>query len=214
MSEQEWDERYASSERMWSGRPNPALVAEVADLAPGTVLDVGCGEGADAVWLAQRGWTVTGLDISGVALDRARAWAAEQGVEATWVKSGLLEADLAPGSFDLVAVLYPPLPRTEDATFERALADLVAPGGHLLVVHHAPPREGEVHHGPGHGHHGDDSGESHRPDFAAMVAPASVLPVLGDGWAVETDAVRERSVEGGAGAHHLEDLVLRARRVG
>lgn len=205
--EQQWDERYAASERVWSGRPNAALVHEVTDLAPGSALDVGCGEGADAVWLARQGWRVTALDVSGVALDRARAWADQNDVSVTWVKDGLLEASLAPGSFDLVAVFYPPLPRTPGATAERALADLVAPGGRLLVVHHEPPAPGEHHQGHGHG-----DGERHGPDFAAMLAPASVLPVLGDGWTIEVDEARERAVEAGAGAHHIRDVVLRARR--
>ncbi len=66
-----WNERYRSSERVWSGNPNPQLVAEVAGLAPGRALDVGCGEGADAIWLARRGWDVVATDISGVALERA-----------------------------------------------------------------------------------------------------------------------------------------------
>lgn len=236
VNEQDWDERYASAERIWSGQPNAALVAEVADLTPGTALDVGCGEGADAVWLAQRGWQVTGLDISGVALDRGRAWASENGVEVTWLKSGLLEAGLAAGSFDLVVVMYPPLPRTPDAVVERALADLVAPGGRLLVVHHAlhpdgghghrhhehGEAHGHGHHGHGHhghndehepqGHHGHDEG--HGPDFAAMVAPESVRPTLGEEWTIEVDDERDRSVSAGAGARHVTDVVLRARRAG
>jgi 2-polyprenyl-3-methyl-5-hydroxy-6-metoxy-1,4-benzoquinol methylase len=72
-----WDERYAVSEQIWSGEPNVALVAEVDDLEPGTALDVGCGEGADAIWLANRGWQVTAIDVSDIALQRA-ATAAEQ----------------------------------------------------------------------------------------------------------------------------------------
>lgn len=198
MDEQQWDERYAASDRIWSGRPNAALVAEASDLEPGTVLDVGCGEGADAVWLAERGWRVTGLDVSGVALERGRAWASENGVEVAWVKSGLLEAGLAPGTFDLVTVLYSPLQRTPDHAAEHLVAGLVAPGGRLLVVHHVPQ--------PG-GHDG------HRPDFGSMVAPESVRPVLGEGWTIEVDEVRDRTVAGGQGAHHHEDAVLLARRV-
>src|SRR5690606_20979365 len=76
-----WDRRYAQRPQRWSGHPNATLVAEVADLAPGTALDVGCGEGADAVWLAQRGWRVTGLDVSAVALERAARAAQDAGVE-------------------------------------------------------------------------------------------------------------------------------------
>lgn len=62
-----WDARYRSGDRIWSGNPNPHLMAQVADLIPGAVLDVGRGEGADAIWLASRGWRVTAVDVSRVA---------------------------------------------------------------------------------------------------------------------------------------------------
>ncbi|MDT7576084.1 MAG: hypothetical protein QOH17_2417, partial [Pseudonocardiales bacterium] len=90
----DWDERYASLDQVWSGRPNGALVAEVAQLRPGRVLDVGCGEGADAVWLAQQGWDVTALDVSQVALERAALHARQAGVTVRWVHAGLVEARL------------------------------------------------------------------------------------------------------------------------
>src|SRR6185295_18570046 len=80
----EWDNRYLDRERLWSGQPNGALVVEVAGLTPGRALDVGCGEGADAVWLAKGGWEVTALDVSGVALQRAAGHARDAGVAVRW----------------------------------------------------------------------------------------------------------------------------------
>src|SRR5947209_4189756 len=74
-----WDNRYGGSERVWSGNPNPQLLVYGSDLTPGSGLDVGCGEGADAIWLAARGWMVTGVDISPVGLERAAAHAAAAG---------------------------------------------------------------------------------------------------------------------------------------
>jgi SAM-dependent methyltransferase len=197
----QWDERYGSRpERLWSGRPNGALVAEVSGMTPGRVLDVGCGEGADAVWLAGRGWDVTALEVSGVALERAAGHAREAGVAVTWVHAGLVEAALEPGSFDLVSAMYPALLRTPDAAAERALLAAVAPGGVLLLVHHA----GMEKHVP----------EEGRPDPADYVWPSMVAALLDDGWQVEVDEVRPRVVpEGGAGAHHADDVVLRARRL-
>jgi SAM-dependent methyltransferase len=191
----EWDERYRSAEQMWSGRPNAALVAEATGLEPGRALDVGCGEGADAVWLARRGWQVTALDVSQVAIQRGEHHARQAGVEVTWVPTGLVEAGLPAGAFDLVSALYPALRKTPDARAERTLVDLVAPGGTLLVVHHAFD--------PQHRFDDDD-------DPAMYVFPADVAAALGVGWTVEVDERRPRTISGGAGAHHVEDLVLRA----
>ncbi|WP_111768587.1 class I SAM-dependent methyltransferase [Nakamurella deserti] len=194
-----WDGVYADRERLWSGNPNGALVAEVADLTPGRVLDVGCGEGADAVWLARQGWDVTALEVSGVALDRARGHARDAGVDIRWVHAGLAEAELAAGSFDLVSAQYPALPRTPDAAAERALLRAVAPGGVLLLVHHAGMESAEPREGF---------------DPLAYVWPSMVTAALDDGWAIEVDEVRPRVIpDGGAGAHHTDDLVVRARRL-
>jgi SAM-dependent methyltransferase len=199
----EWDERYRTADQVWSGQPNGALVAEAAGLPPGRALDVGCGEGADAVWLAARGWQVTALDVSRVALDRAERHARDAGVEVTWLHAGLMEAaqdgDLPAGAFDLVSAQYAVLLKTPGAVAERTLADLVAPGGTLLVVHHA------LDHDPHHAHEGSF-------DPALYALPADVAAVLDDGWQVEVDERRPRAVDGGGGAHHVEDLVLRARR--
>ena len=131
-----WDERYAAEEQMWSGRPNGALLAEVAGLSPGRGLDVGCGEGADAVWLATQSWDVTALDVSQVALDRAEDHAHAAGVTVRWLCSGPVEAQLPSRAYDLVSAQYPVLRPTPEQDAERALMDAVAPGGTLLVVHH------------------------------------------------------------------------------
>ena len=195
----EWNARYAEADRVWSGNPNGTLVTEIAGLPLGRALDVGCGEGADAVWLAAHGWDVTALDVSDVALERAALHAKQAGVQVRWVHAGLLEASLSPGAFDLVSAQYPVLRRTPTNEAERALLAAVAPGGTLLVVHHA---EFDPDHARERGF-----------DPADYVQPAQVAALLDDGWQVEVDETRPRSVESGAGAGHTVDQVLRARRL-
>lgn len=141
-----WDERYSGHAHVWSGRPNIQLVAYTGNLPPGRALDVGCGEGADVVWLAERGWQVTGADVSPVGLARAAAHAeaAGPGVAArtAWRHVDLFAADdefepFEP-EFELVSSHYLHLPvALRDAALAR-LAAGVAPGGHLLLVAHHP----------------------------------------------------------------------------
>jgi len=195
----EWDERYSNTEQVWSGRPNGALIAEVAELEPGWALDVGCGEGADAVWLAQQGWKVTALDVSQVALDRAAPHARQAGVIVRWVHGGLVQALLPAGAFDLVSAQYPALRRTPGDDAERALLAAVAPEGTLLVVHHADVDP--------------EQAKAHGFDPADYVRPPDVAALLDDGWQIEVDEKRPRNIAAGAGAHHTHDLVLRARRL-
>ncbi|MFC1436786.1 class I SAM-dependent methyltransferase [Streptacidiphilus sp. N1-10] len=196
----QWDQRYATQDRLWSGRPNGALVTEIAGLTPGRVLDVGCGEGADAIWLAEAGWEVTAVEVSAVALERAAGHARDAGVAVHWVHATLEGAQLPPASFDVVSAQYPALLRTPDAAAERALLAAVAPGGLLLLVHHA----------------GMESQEVREDGFnpADYVWPSMVAALLDEDWTVELDEQRPRlAPEHGAGAHHAEDLVLRARRL-
>ncbi|MEU8610123.1 class I SAM-dependent methyltransferase [Actinoplanes sp. NPDC048791] len=135
-----WDERYSGPDKVWSGQPNPQLVAEVTGLTPGTALDVGCGEGGDVIWLAQQGWKVTGADFSSNGLTRAARHAEQAGVADSvdfWQVDA--RAFAAEGrTFDLVTshFLHPPDGGMVEVT--RRLAGAVAPGGHLLVVGHAP----------------------------------------------------------------------------
>lgn len=142
-----WDGRYAGSERMWSGRPNAVLVREAADLKPGRALDLGCGEGADAVWLAARGWSVVAADISQVALERAEEHARDAGLGGAihWQRHDLTET-FPSGSFDLVSAhfFHSPFEMPRERILRQA-ASAVAPGGVLLVVGHAAFPQGHPH---------------------------------------------------------------------
>jgi len=194
-----WDERYGSAQQLWSGDPNSTLVAAVANRTPGRAVDVGCGEGADAVWLAAHGWDVTALDVSGVALERAARHARQAGVSVRWLHAGLIEAQLESESADLVSAQYPVLARTPDAVAERILLEAVAPGGTLVIVHHADFQ-------------GDDP-EHHGFNPSDYVGPWDVAPLLNEDWQIEVNENRPRAVSTGGGAHHTEDVVLIARRL-
>jgi len=150
-----WDERYRSADRLWSGQPNPQLVAQAAGLTPGDALDAGSGEGADAIWLARQGWTVTAADLSEVALGRAARHAAADGDEIaqriTWLHEDLLSWDPGPDRFDLVSLQFLHLPPDLFEPAYRRLAAAVRPGGTLLVVmHHADDVHANVGRPSGH----------------------------------------------------------------
>ncbi len=196
MDAQFWDERYGSHDQLFSGKANGVLVTEVADLPPGRALDVGCGEGGDARWLADRGWTVTAIDISQVALDRAAARDPDGRI--TWTQADLTASTAPPGPFDLVSVHYFPLPHEADHSAVRGLLDVVAPGGTLLFVSHdlaelPPPEELGV-------------------DPAAFYQPGEVAALLDSGWTILVDETRARTAPPPPGTHHTRDTVLRARR--
>jgi len=110
MGAQFWDDLYSSRDQVFSGRPNGVLVSEVGDLPPGRALDVGCGEGADARWLARLGWQVTAVDISRTALDRAAATDPDLADRVTWTATDLTRTP-PPGEYDLVSAQYFPLPK-------------------------------------------------------------------------------------------------------
>jgi len=199
-----WNERYGQRGNIWSGQPNPQLVAEASSLAPGTALDVGCGEGADAVWLAGRGWRVTGVDISSVALERAAGHAAslELSGSIAWEHRDLLIWTPPARSFDLVSAQFMHLPREDRQPLFARLAAAVAPGGTLLVVGHAAS---------------DIAAGARRPHGADLFFSAEEVAATLDpsSWKVSVAESRPRPGTGLDGATiTIRDDVVRAQRLG
>jgi SAM-dependent methyltransferase len=136
MDSAEWDQRYAGRELVWTSDANRFLVAEAESLAPARALDLACGEGRNAVWLAQRGWRVTGVDFSAVGIEKARQLEHARRVHANWVVANLLDYAPEAQAFELVIVFYLQVPRDERTPILRAAAQAVAPGGTFLLVAH------------------------------------------------------------------------------
>ncbi len=130
-----WDERYSTSELIWTGRANQFVEAHLADLEPGTAIDLGAGEGRNAVWLASRGWTVTAVDFSQVGLDKADRLAAEHGVEVTTACADATTYSPAT-PVDLVVVSYLQLPSDQQRTVLEHAATWLNTGGTLFVIAH------------------------------------------------------------------------------
>lgn len=201
-----WEERYRSAPQVWSGRPNPQLVDEVADLPAGTALDVACGEGGDALWLAGRGWRVTAVDLAQTALDRVDAAAAQAGPEVA-ARVRTVRADVGewvPGDerYDLVTSHFLHLPPEARAHAFGRMAGAVAPGGTLLVVAH---------------HASDLATTIGRPDVPELFfAPEDVVAALDpDGWDVLVAEARPRpAVDPDGREITIRDTVVRARRHG
>jgi len=194
-----WEDRYAGAESVWSGHPNPQLVAEVSPLTPGTALDVGCGEGGDVVWLARQGWRVTGADFSAHGLARAARHAEEAGVadRTDWWQVDARQFAAGGRSYNLVSThfLHPPDGGMVDVVGR--LAEAVAPAGHLLVVGHAPS---EVF---------TQLSESHR---RAMWLAEDLLPGLPADFEVLVAEQRPRTMTREGQVVDVHDATLLARR--
>ena len=200
-TQETWDERYAGADRVWSGRPNPTLVQHAADLTPGDALDIGSGEGADAVWLAHQGWRVTALDVSPVALGRVAAHAADAGVadRVTPLHHDLMAGAPVPGEHDLVVAHFMHVPRPMFADFHRRLGAAVRTGGALLVV----------------GHHPDDVATGvrrpHGPDL--LFTPEDVVAALDpEAWDVRYAEAPTREMATDDGPVTVRDSVVLAVR--
>ncbi|MGY1638819.1 class I SAM-dependent methyltransferase [Geodermatophilus sp. SYSU D00742] len=180
-----YDELYRSVPAVWSGRPNRQLVVEGSVLPPGTALDAGCGEGADALWLAERGWRVTAVDFSAVALERAAAHARARGLDdrITWLHADLDAWTPAAGGADLVTAHYLHSRGADRPALFARLAGAVAPGGTLLVVGHLlggdHPRGGHHHEHPGTPGHDPDLLYT-AEEVAAVLDPAQWRDVVAE----------------------------------
>jgi len=196
---EEWNRRYAGRELLWTARPNRFLVAEAGDLRPGRVLDLACGEGRNAVWLAEQGWQVTGVDFSDVALDKARELAASRGVRIDWAQADLLDYQPEQRTYDLVLVFYLQVPAPERRQILRAAADAVAPGGTLLLVAHDSANLERGYAGP--------------KDPAVLYTAADVAADLdGTGLEIERAGLVERPVDTPDGERTALDALARAHR--
>ncbi|WP_232677501.1 cyclopropane-fatty-acyl-phospholipid synthase family protein [Nocardioides sp. R-C-SC26] len=202
-----WDERYASSTRVWSGQPNRRLVEELEALpvtGAGVAVDVGCGEGADAVWLGRQGWRTIGIDVSQVAVDRATAHAADAGLaeQVSFERADVYAGDPVPGPADLVTSCFMHTPPESFDRIYAAIADAVAPGGTLVVL----------------AHHPDDATTGLRnPELnALLIGPDQVLAVLeahAAAWDVAVAEGRTRSQKLPEGGEVIvTDTVVRAVR--
>ena len=197
-----WDERYRSGPALWSGKVNAVAMTETAELPPGRALDIGCGEGGDALWLAARGWHVDGVDVSRVAIERAAGHARDAGPEIadrlTWTQRDVLEWTPPEASYDLVSLSFLHLPTRNRTPVYAALAAGVAPGGSFLVA----------------AHHPSDVDVVPRPQEPDLYFTADELAAdLDESWEVVTREARPRP-----GRHPdgydvtLHDTVLRAVR--
>jgi len=207
-NETDWDHRY-SGDQMWSGNPNGTLVNEIDGQTAGKALDVGAGEGGDAVWLAEQGWRVTASDISQRALERIAAEALRRGlrIECHHVDANALGA-FESGAFDLVSAQYASIPRTPDGRAVRNLLDAVSPGGTLLVVSHdLEPLRASID-TQEHSRPSDSDAYVRLDDFATALAASPE-------WVIEVHEKRPRPPGSASASHHVDDIVLRAcRRVG
>lgn len=136
MNSRQWDERYSGDELVWSSEPNQFLVSEVADLPTGRAVDLACGEGRNAVWLAEKGWQVLGVDFSPVGLAKAKRIAEFSEVQISWVESAVEAWRPPPQGFDLVVMCYLQLSQPARSEALAVAVEAVAEGGTLLVIAH------------------------------------------------------------------------------
>ena len=199
MDSDAWDQRYAGRELVWTSEANRFLVEESGALTPGRAIDLACGEGRNAVWLAERRWRVTGVDFSKVGLEKAQRLADAQGVQVDWIAANLLDFRPHPQVFDLVLIFYLHVPQTQRTPIVRAAADAVTPGGTLLLVGHDSSNIEQGHGGP------------HDPTVL-YTAEDIARDLQGSALRIERAEAVERPVETPNGQRIALDALVRAAR--
>ncbi len=200
MEREEWNRRYSGTELLWTAAPNRILVGEVEQLPAGRALDIGCGEGRNAVWLAEKGWRVTGVDFSDVALDKARRLAEARAVSVEWVLADLRSYQPEPGVYDLVVVLYLHVPNQERPGVHAACATALSRGGALIVLGHDVLNPTEGYGGP--------------QDESVLFSPDDVVADLAGVTDVSVERAErvQRPVATDTGERIAIDALVRARR--
>ena len=198
-----WDQRYASRDLVWSAGPNLKFSEEIAELTPGSALDVACGEGRNAIWLAENGWDVTGIDFSNVGIDKSTQIAVRKAVNVNWIVADICEYALPTNTFDLVIVLYVHTSRQERDIWLPSVIQSVAPGGTFLYIGHDPENIGKGTGGP---------------QDPALLPSAEVLEGHLSGFTMQKAGVIERSVSADAGhggpvADTALDTLVKARKL-
>lgn len=198
-----WNERYAGRELVWSAGPNAQFAQAVATLPPGTALDVACGEGRNALWLAEQGWAVTAIDFSEVAIDKARRIAERRGLAVDWQVADLAAEPLPADAYDLSVVLYLHTDPAERARWLASVVRSVRRGGTFLYIGHDPSN---IHSGIG------------GPQRPELLPSAHEISAALSGFTIEQAQVTERSVtadpgHGGPAAGVALDTFVRAVRM-
>jgi SAM-dependent methyltransferase len=206
MDASDWNTRYDTAELIWKGEPNQFLPLEVEGLPVGTALDLACGEGRNAVWLATRGWQVTGVDFSEVGISKAQRLAEDNGVSGTWITADVTTWTPPKGGFDLVIVFYLQLPAHELAQSLRTAVSAMAAGGTLLLVSHDLLNLSEGVGGP------QDEGVLTTAESVVDALAAAEL-ALGSELVVERSGRIDRVVSTPEGDRTAIDTIVRARRV-
>lgn len=196
MNQDDWDARYAATELVWSAEPNRFVEAETAPLPPGRALDLAAGEGRNAIWLAERGWRVTVVEFSKVALEKAGRLAASRGVQLDLVEADVTEYEPELGAFDLVLIAYLQTAAADRTRWLGHAVDALAPGGTLLLVGHD---RSNVEHGYGG-----------PQDPGVLTTPEELVEAL-DPLTVDKAELVERVVDTPDGERVAIDHLVRAR---